>query len=179
MSHVFAIMEQKWPRNVDYKYVHICTTLINRWVAAMLTWRAGSQMQWISWENITSISPGKFTALYFILRALQKLMWGQSLWTGRRTTHQWMLRTNLHFSGWSYMIDWLIGQSLTSQQHASDYMRRPYKGHEKGCFKAPPPEAQHRSVTIVFSIPSAILQVQSHIASMVSARVCLFEHAIY
>ena len=33
--------------------------------------------------------------------------------------------------------------------------------------------------TIVFSIPGAILLVLSHIASMVSARVGLFEHVIY
>ncbi len=37
----------------------------------------------------------------------------------------------------------------------------------------------HKCVTIVFSIPSAIIWAQSHTASMVSARFSLFEHVIY
>ncbi len=38
---------------------------------------------------------------------------------------------------------------------------------------------RHKSVTIVFSIPGAAVWVWSHIASLVSARLRLFEHAIY
>ena len=34
----------------------------------------------------------------------------------------------------------LIGYSLTSREHASGYMRRPYEGHGVGCLWPPKPK---------------------------------------